>query len=95
MTDRESDMKSHIHNLHQDAIAKTHASNSYVSENARLYLTSSWSIEDLERNFKTFPESRAGSHPTLIVWVIMDTKAEDPRTKNNVSQFMTLRIGQP
>ncbi len=53
-------------------------------QNAWLDLTSSWSIKDLERNFKTFPESRAGSHPTLIVWVIMDMKAEDPRTKNNV-----------
>ncbi len=83
VTDRESDMKSHIHNLHRDAVARKQASNSYVSENAWLDLTS-WSIKDLERNFKTFPESRAGSHPTLIVWVIMDTKAEDPRTHKNV-----------
>ncbi len=83
MTDRESDMKSHIHNLHQDAVMKKQAS--------------SWSMKDIERNFKTFPESHAGSHPTLIVWVIMDTKAEDPRTKTTFSesQFMTLRIGQP
>ncbi len=77
MTDRESDINSHIHNLHWDVIAKKQASNSYVSENAWLDLTSSWSTKDLERNFKTFPESRAGSHPTLIVWVIMDTKAEE------------------
>ncbi len=84
MTDRESDMKSHIHNLHQDTVAKKQASNSYVSENAWLDLTSSWSIKDLERNFKTFTESRAGSHPTLIVWVIMDMKAEDPRMSKNV-----------
>ncbi len=84
MTDRESDMKSHIHNLYKDAVVKKQASNSCVSENAWLDLTSSWSIKDLERNFKTFPESRAGLHPTLIVWVIMNTKAEDLRMKNNV-----------
>ncbi len=84
MTDRESDMKSHIHNLHRDAVANKQSSNSYVSENAWLDLTYSWSIKDLERTFKTFPESRAGSHPTLIMWVIMDTKAEDPRTSKNV-----------
>ncbi len=77
-------MKSHIHNLHQDAVTKKQASNNYVSENAWLGLTSSWSIKDLERNFKTFPESHDGSHHTLIVWVIMDKKAEDPRTKNNI-----------
>ncbi len=84
MTDQESDMKSCIQNLHWDAVTKKQASNSYVSENAWLDLTSSWSIKDLERNFKTFPESHAGSHHTLIVWVIMDMKAEDPRTKSNV-----------
>ncbi len=84
MNDRESDMKSHIHNLHQNAITKKQASNSYISGNAWLDLTSSWSIKDLERNFKTFPERRAGSHHTLTVWVIMDTKAEYQRTKNNV-----------
>ncbi len=78
MTDRESDMKSHTHNLHKDAFVKKQASNSYVSENAWLDLTSSWSIKDLERNFKTFPENHFGVHPTLFVWVIMDTKAEDP-----------------
>ncbi len=83
MTDRESDMKSHIHNLHQDAVAKKQARDSYVSENAWLDLTSSWWIKDLEMNFKTFPESRVGSIHTLSVWVIMDTKAEHPRTKNN------------
>ncbi len=90
MTDRESDMKFHFHNLHKDAIAKKQASNSYVSENAWLDLTSSWSIKDLERNFKTFLENRAGSHPTLIMWVIIDTKAEDLRTKNNVFQSPSL-----
>ncbi len=82
MTDRESDMKSHIHNLHKDAVVKKQASSSYVSENAWLDLTSSWLIKDLERNFKTFPENRVGVHLTLFVWVIMDTKAEDTRTKN-------------
>ncbi len=89
-------MKSDIHNLHRDAVTKKQASNSSVS-NAWLDLTSSWSIKDLEGNFKTFPESRAGSHPTLIVWVIMDTKAENPRTSKTFSesQFMTPRIAQP
>ncbi len=81
MTD---DIKSHIHNLHRDAVTKKQASNSYVSENAWLDITSSWSIKDLERNFKTFLESRAVPHPILIVWVIMDTKAEHPRMENNV-----------
>ncbi len=84
MTDQESDMKSHTHNLHRDAVTKKQASNSYVSENAWFDLTSSWLIKDLERNFKTFPESHGGSHHTLIVRVIMDTKAEDLRTKNNI-----------
>ncbi len=55
MTDLESDMKSHIHDLHRDAVAKKHASNSYVSENVWLDLTSYWSINDLEKNIKTFP----------------------------------------
>ncbi len=32
MTDQESDMKSHIHNLHRDVVTKKQAS--YVSENA-------------------------------------------------------------
>ncbi len=39
---------------------------------------SSWSIKDLERNFKTFPENFVGLHRTLFVWVIMDMKAKDP-----------------
>ncbi len=54
MTDRESDMKSHIHNLHRDVVAKKQANNSYLSENAWLDLTSSWSIKDLEINFLDF-----------------------------------------
>ncbi len=66
MTDREKDMKSHIHNLHKDAVRKKHASNSYVSENAWLDLTSSWSIKDLDRNFKTFPENLVCSTPHII-----------------------------
>ncbi len=57
MTDRESDMKSDIHILHKDAVAKKQASNSSVSENAWLDLTSTWSIKDLERYFKTFPRN--------------------------------------
>ncbi len=84
MTDRERYMKPHIHNFHRDAVTKKQASNSYVSENAWLHLTSSWSIKDLERNFKTFPDSHVGSNHTLFVWVMMDMKAEDPRMKNNV-----------
>ncbi len=65
MTDREGYMKTHIHNLHKEAVTKKQASDSYVSENALLDLTSSWSMKDLERNFKTFPES--GSSNELIV----------------------------
>ncbi len=62
MADRESNMKSHTHNLHKDAVANKQASNNYVSENAWLDLTSSWSIKDLERNFKTFPDNRVGHY---------------------------------
>ncbi len=60
-------MKSHIHNLHKDGVVKNQASSSYVSENAWLDLTSSWSIKDLEKNFKTFPENHVGVHTTLFV----------------------------
>ncbi len=45
MTDPEGDMKSHIHNLHRDAVMKKQSSNSYVTENAWLDLTSSWLVK--------------------------------------------------
>ncbi len=41
MTDRKSDIKSHIHNFPSGCRTKKQASNSYVSENAWLDLTSS------------------------------------------------------
>ncbi len=63
---------------------KKFATNCYVKENAWLDLTSSWSIKDLERNCKTFPEARSASSYKLFIWVIMDTATEDPRTKANV-----------
>ncbi len=83
VTDREADIKAHIHKLHETAVKEKQASNSYVKENAWLDLTSSWSIKDLEQNFKTFPEIRCGTSYELIIWVIMNTEAEDPRTKTN------------
>ncbi len=70
-------MKAHIHKLHDTAIQEKQATNRYVAENAWLDLTSSWSIKDLERSFKTFLESRCGLTYELIVWVIMNTDAED------------------
>ncbi len=57
--------------------------NHYVKENAWLDLTSAWSIKDLERNFKYFLETCSESLYKLFVWVILDTAAEDPRTKGN------------
>ncbi len=77
MTDHEADMKAHINRLHESSLKEKLANNSYVTENA------SWSIKDLERSYKTFPESCCGTSYKLIVWVIMDTDAEDPRTKAN------------
>ncbi len=84
MTDRESDLKAHIHKLHETAIKEKQATNSYVAENAWLDLTSSWSIKDLERSFKTFLDSHCGLTYKLIVWVIMNTDSEDPRTTANI-----------
>ncbi len=84
MTDREADMKSHINKLHESSLKEKLASNSYVPENSWLDLASSWSIKDLERSYKTFPESRCGNSYYLFLCVIMDTDAEDPRTKANV-----------
>ncbi len=57
--------------------------NPYVKENAWLDLTSSWSIKNLERNYETVPEATSASSYELFEWVIMDTAAEDPRTKVN------------
>ncbi len=84
MTDHEADMKTHINNLHESSLKEKLASHSYVTENAWLDLTSSWSIKDLERSYKTFPESHCGSSYKFYVWVIMDTDAEDPRTNVNI-----------
>ncbi len=83
MTDHDADMKAHMHKIHQPAISDKLATNRYVKENAWLDLTSSWSIKDLEKNCKTFPEARNASLYKPFVWVIMDTAAEDPRTKAN------------
>ncbi len=41
MTDREADIKAHMHKLHELAISEKLASNSYINENAWLDLTSS------------------------------------------------------
>ncbi len=56
MIDHKADMKAHMHKLHEPAISEKLATNLYVKENDWLDLTSSWSIKDLERNYKTFPE---------------------------------------
>ncbi len=61
MIDHEADMKAHMNKLHEPAITEKLVSNRYVKEKAWLNLTSSWSIKDLERNYKTFPETRSGS----------------------------------
>ncbi len=82
MTDREADMTILISFMNCPLKEKL-STNSYVTENAWLDLTSSWSIKDLERSYKTFRESCCGSMYKLIVWVIMDTDPEDPRTKTN------------
>ncbi len=62
MADREADMKNHTYKLHEAAVNEKIASNNYVKENAWLDLTSSWSIKDLERSYKTFPEVRHRYH---------------------------------
>ncbi len=72
-----------MYKLHEATIQEKIASNNYVKENAWLDLTSSWSIKDLERSYKTFREVRCGTTYDLLVWVIMYTMAEDPRTKAN------------
>ncbi len=54
-----------------------------MKEKAWLDLTSSWSIKDLERSYKTFLEICCGSTYDLFVWVIMNATEDDPRTKAN------------
>ncbi len=54
MTDHKVDMKAHMHKLHEPAISEKLVTNVYVKEHAWLDLTSSWSIKDLEMNYKTF-----------------------------------------
>ncbi len=70
-----------MYKLHKATVQEKIASNNYVKENAWLDLTSSWSIKDLKRSYKTFLEICHGTTYELLVWVIMDTKAEDPRMK--------------
>ncbi len=55
----------------------------YLSSLADITLTSSWSIKDFEKRYKTFPETHSGSSYELIVWVIMNHEAETPRSKSN------------
>ncbi len=96
MTDCEADMKSHIHRLHDPTIKEKQASNSYVNENAWLDLTSFWLIKDLERSYKTFPETCSGSSYKLIIWVIMNTVTEDQKIKQIIlgCQLTNLRTGR-
>ncbi len=77
MTDHEADMKQHIHKVHEPALKAKLDTNWYLKENAWLDLTSSWSINDIERRFKTLPERHIGSSFELLVWII-DHSVEDP-----------------
>ncbi len=86
MTDREADMKLHVSKVHEPMPKAMVASNLYMKETTWLNLTSSWSIKDIEKRHKTFPETHVGGITKLLVWVIMDLHAEDPRSKNNVSR---------
>ncbi len=88
MTDREADMYNHMYKLHDAAVNEKIANNNYVKENACLDLTSSWSIKDLERSYKTFPEVLRGTTYDLLVWVIMDTMTKDPRTNANAFRVL-------
>ncbi len=49
ITDREADMKKHIHKPHNPALKEKITTNWYVKENAWLDVTSSWSIKDIEK----------------------------------------------
>ncbi len=82
ITDPKADMKQHIHKVQEPTLKVKLDTNWYVKENAWLDLTSSWSIKDIERRFKSLPEHIASSFE-LLVWMIMDRSAEDPRSKNN------------
>ncbi len=75
MTGREADMKLHIHKLHHPVIKEKLATNWYVKEHAWLDLTSSWSIKDIDKRFKTFPESHTSAMIRLL-----DHEVEDPRS---------------
>ncbi len=56
MTNRETDIKAHMHNLHKPAISEK-----LVNITMLRKMTSSWSIKDLKRNYKTLPETYSGS----------------------------------
>ncbi len=76
MTDQKVDMKQHIHKLHDQALKDKLVTNWYIKENnAWLDLTSSWSIKDIEKRYKTFPENHTGATMRLLVWVIMNHEA--------------------
>ncbi len=67
MTDRETDMRNHMHNLHAADVQDKILRNEYVKDKARLDLKSSWSIKDIERNYKTFPEIYCGNQYELLI----------------------------
>lgn len=53
----------------------------FADDNAWLYMPFSLSIKDNERRKKTFPEAcYTGTTSKLLVWIIMDLQAEDPRS---------------
>ncbi len=90
MTDHEADMKQHVSKVHEPKLKSMVTFNLYVKENTWLDLTSSWSIKDIEKRYKTFPEvSYIGSGARLLVWVIRNLKAEDLRGKNNVPVYLS------
>ncbi len=83
MTDHEADMKQNIHKLHNPALKDKLGTKNCVRENAWLDLTSSWSIKDIEKRFKTFLENHTGSTMRLVIQVIINHEAEEPRSKTN------------
>ncbi len=73
MTDREADLKLHISKVHAEKLKVMIDSHLYINENPWLDLTSSWSIKDIAKKYRTFPElSYTASASRLLVWVIMD-----------------------
>ncbi len=68
MTDREADMRQHVSKVHESTLKAMVTSNLYVKENTWLNLTSSWTIKDIEKRFKTFPENHIGGLTKLLVW---------------------------